>query len=254
MTVYCANGAEPKPYLPGTTTPMPDVIQIGVELLTAAALIGTDTEWLMPFLEPIIGSYLTTATFCAVAPQEPPPTWTAAIIAVPILGQAAAAAWANYFLWVYLCRCKPGGPGACEYVHYGDNVKDWGGYFYDYGTYGAGGSFYDLTISHPTEGESLYGNVEGPIGWMWNLPTSEGGTESGGSHAFRLLGGVTAMSYPDLTYATAPRPLMTDAVYGADQSQFVITICPHAETAPVVPPPVLGPPIPPGVINNPAPG
>lgn len=235
---YCVYGAQRKSVIDATAIPVPDVIQITAGLLTTAGLVLTDAPLLAQLVVPMLGSYINTDAFCAVVPQDAPPLWTLTLLLNPVAGPLAAQAWVNYFLWRALCECKssPGGTG-CLTVHYGDNVRDWGGYAYDYGTHGVAGTYYDTTITVPGPSVSHYDHFEGPIGWMWNKPTSELGTEPAGSHNFRLLGQVSVMSYPTLTYGTTLRASETDTVYGADQSTFVIEICESAGGSTGTPPP-----------------
>lgn len=230
MTVYCGcGGGEPKP-----TTTSPSLIEVGSDVISLIAAEYSLPGWLVDIWLTLVKVLVSMPNFCTIVPPEPT-AWTLDDFTSEYKLFLKMKAWQDWLLWNYFCRCVDPGGGSSLSVAYGDNKQLWGPtYYYDYNTYGSAGSYYDVYFYLSGVLGSTYSHKEGPIGWMWTLPASEGGSE-GTQHSFRLLGHCTVMSYPTLTYTDTIIGTVTDAVFGANLANVTLLIVPEGTCIPVDP-------------------
>lgn len=63
MPSYCIYGSQRRTFFKGTATPVPDIVQISAQFLADIGLLIPGTAWLAPFINPIIGEFITTDNF-----------------------------------------------------------------------------------------------------------------------------------------------------------------------------------------------
>lgn len=236
--LYCRYGSEKQPL-------KPDVIEPTASLLVTLGLIGTGTEWLLPFIEPVLPAIINVDNFCRLTPVMPTP-WTIEDFD-PARASVKALTWFYYYLWLFECECKytitP-----CVTVAEPEHEQMVSGIKVSFFDFGDSSNTYEVTVydgSHTVVGHYL--GLSGGIRVYWTLPIADGGDEGAFTQAtIRVFDEYTGPGTGGVVYGT------NTVSYGSDVRAFTVEVCPTPLEPPVTPPPIDPPTKPDGY--EPAPG
>lgn len=248
MTNYCAYGARRRTNFKDTEIPVPDIVQIGASFLADIGLLIPGTEWLAPFLEVLIGQYITTDAFCINGPYpDPGPLSLEQFARAGSLTQLLME-YVQYFGWAYMCECNPGNSGSCEAFPYPGTPTSCTNGNIGADLVGSAGNQYDVFIYDETGLAYTYLDYAGPLLVYWNYPTSEGGGEGGTRRVCRVWSGVSGWSVPDCEFNFEELLFTADSNLGFPNiANWTVQVCPHGDDPPPVTPPDITPPDDPGV-------
>lgn len=238
VPVYCLYGSRKRTVFKDTEVPVPDVVQISTQLLADIGLLVTGTQWLAPFLDAIIGRYITTEAFCLHGPYPlPKPLGLDTLARLPTW-QLLLMEWFNYYFWEYACECIPGG-GDCEVIPYHGTETEFPAGTIGLDVVGAETLYYDVTIYSGDEVVSEYFAWEGPIGVYWDYPEEEGGIELNGRRRCRAWWGVTDVNAGTGVVTRGGTIFDADSNNGfPDIANWTVVVCPHDEGPPPIDPPL----------------
>lgn len=157
-------------------------------------------------------------------------------------------AYVQYFGWVYMCECTPGG-GDCTPVPYPGTPATWPGGNIGWDEVGTNPNAYDLTIYDGAEIVSEYFDQVGVIGILWDYPTSEGGNEPGTHRKVRAWSNVRNMAPGGGSFDYDALIFDADSTTGgfATIANWTVMVCPANSGPPPITPPDITPPDDPGV-------
>lgn len=248
MGSYCAYGSRRRTNFKDTEIPVPDLVQISAQFLADIGLLITGTEWLEPFVNTIIGEFISTDSFCLNGPYaDPGPLGIDTFLRSGNVN-AAIMQYVNYMAWSYMCECNPGGGGGCVLDPYPGTPMTWSGETRGIDLIGSVGTDYDIYVYQGPD--LVHGPTTQPGGIfiMWAYPTSEGGGEPGTHRRVRAYNSTSTYNAEAGTIdGSGPFMDLDSPIEGDQINQYTIMVCVAADQPDPITPPPITPPENPGV-------